>query len=120
MINLTLVIEKFALLAELDAAEASKWKTFISACVQALEARLPENADISGSMALLATAAASDAFYRYCLLDIGKGDVMSTVGSVTVKKDAKAQLAAASSFRTEAFTSVRHLLRDDGFVFTGV
>lgn len=120
MINLALANEKFALMADLDENEKEKWRTFTAASVQTLEAKLIDGADTEGHTALLAAAAAADAFYRYCLLEASRGDSSATVGSVTVKKDAKSQVAAASVLRSEALASVRHLLCDGGFVFKNV
>lgn len=120
MINLTLAREKFSLLAELEGSESEKWKPLVMSCVQDLENRLLPNADVLSHASLLADAAAADAFYRYCVIEAGRGADTQTVGSVTVKRDAKGQISAASLLRSDAFTRIRHLIRDEKFIFVSV
>lgn len=120
MINLTLAREKFALLTELSEKECEQWKPLVMSCVQDLEYRLLFDADLGSNASLLADAAAADAFYRYCMIEASRGMKDQTVGSVTVRKDLRSQADAAAAFRLDSFARIRHLIRDEKFLFVSV
>lgn len=117
MINMALAMEKFALYAGMEQEEAQKWRPLTSSSLQKLENGLKEGTDANRHNAILAAAAAADAFYRYCLLENSRTDSWVTAGSVSVKVDHKARIASAAQVRDEAFLAVSHLMKDEGFAF---
>lgn len=117
MIDLALAVDKFALYAELDITETARWRNLVAASLQKVENCLKPDADVSKNTALLANAAAADAFFRFSLAETGRGDAWITVGSVSVKVDPAVRLESARELRNEAFASVSHLLKDNSFLF---
>ena len=117
MINSALVMEKFALLTGLPPEEAEKWRSLTEGALQHLEGLIAPGADTAENVGPLAAAAAAEAYYGYCLAQSSREDAAITAGTVTVKNDHKAKLAAAAALREQAYLAVTRLLRDTGFVF---
>lgn len=117
MIDLTHTMEKFALFADMDVREAEQWRPLAAASVQKLENGLRRGVRVSDFSALLAEAAAADAYYRYCLIESGRGDASVSAGTVTVHTDHASRINAARQARLEALAAVSSVLSDGGFVF---
>ncbi len=116
MIDISIVMEKFAFFAGITVVEAEEWRPLAVSSAQHIETRLKPGA-AAKAVALLASAAAADAYYGYCLLEGTRADAAVTAGSVTVKTDYTARLTAAKSLRDNALAAIRTLLQDDGFAF---
>ena len=119
MIDMEVTMEKFAFYAGLSDQNAAPYRPLAVSSAEKIEALLRPDVG-TRSIPLLASAAAADAYYYYCLLAGSRADSTITAGAVTVRSDLKAQTETAKALRDNAFTAIRHLLRDDGFFFRGV
>ncbi len=117
MIDVSLVTERFLLLASLSAADETV-EALCQSGAERVEHMVKENADLSDSR--LINAAASDAFYQWSLINKAgaKDDFKSfRAGDITVQNDVGVSLDAARIIRDEAFETAADLLDDRDFYF---
>lgn len=116
MIDMTITMQKFAFYGGMTDQEAEEWRPLAVSSAQKLEALLKPGIGTK-FITLLASVAAADAYYYYCLLAGTRADTSVVAGAVTVKTDQKARVEAAKALRDNAFCAIRGLLRDDSFAF---
>ena len=117
MIDVSLVTERFLLLASMSTADETV-EVLCQSGADRVEHMAKENADLSDSR--LINAAASDAFYQWALINKAgaKDDFKSfRAGDITVQNDVKVSLDAAKTIRDEAFITAANLLDDRDFYF---
>lgn len=117
MIDVSLVTERFLLLACMSAADETV-EALCQSGADRVEHMVKENADLSDSR--LINAAASDAFYQWTLINkaASKDDFKSfRAGDITVQNDVGVSLDAARIIRDEAFETAADLLDDRDFYF---
>lgn len=109
------VLERFALLADLEKKEAARYAPLcaeaLSELVHRKKAGCGENAD-----APLVTAAATLAFYRKTLADDARGESSFSVGDVKVTRSGPSAPAAELLLRA-ALSAAAPYLEDPCFVF---
>lgn len=119
MIDLTMTMQKFSFYAGTTQEETESWRPLVVSSVQKLEALVRRDLG-TRHIPLLASAAAADAYYYFCLLAGTRADSAVVAGAVTVHTDQKARVEAAKALRDNAFAAIRGLFRDDTFAFVSV
>jgi len=117
MIDVSLVTERFLLLASMSAADETV-EALCHSGAEKVEHMVKENADLSDSR--LINAAASDAFYQWALINkaASKDDFKSfRAGDITVQNDVGISLDAAKTIRDESFETAADLFDDRDFYF---
>ncbi len=117
MIDVSLVTERFLLLASMSAADETV-EALCQSGADRVEHMVKENADLSDSR--LINAAASDAFYQWTLINRAAskdGFKSFRAGDITVQNDVGVSLDAATTIRDESFETAADLLDDRDFYF---
>lgn len=113
--EITEILERFALLAELTQEQAQVWRGLCEDAMIRIQSQCrmePETAEQSG---LLCAAVSALAFYWYALRrDAAAGESFS---AGDVKFSAGSSAAAAKELWINAREAAASLLRDDGFFF---
>lgn len=113
-LKMELVLERFALFAGVDAAEAARWQVLCQSAADELMGRLLPGADPEDGR--LASAAAAVAYYRYCLLNAGRGVHSLKVGDVQLA-EGDGGVAQATRLQEAFLGAAQELLCPAGFAF---
>lgn len=111
------VFERFALMADLSAEEAEKYKPL---CMDAA-AEIERNAKTNDKKAqgILCAAAAALCLYRWALVSASSMCESFSAGDIRVTKS-RENISAAKEIWIELKTAAAPYLNDDGFIFEGI
>ncbi len=116
------IVERFALMADLTAEEATKWEDICKECAYETYSKKKAGADSEQAEMALMSLAATLAFYRYCLYTNTniKGESFK-VGDISVSAASSASnINTAQSALEEAKLAAAPYMIDDDFTFKQV
>jgi len=110
------VLERFALMADLSAERAEKFRPLCGEAMTEISRRA--RSDDTNAHKALCAAAAALAFYRWALAGEANGPAGFALGEVKVSKNGTAAALAKEAWK-EAEAAAAPYLEDDQFLFRG-
>lgn len=116
--NNQLIVQKFALMANLTIDEASSWAETCFECASKVNSKKIPGISQDDENIFLVPLAAAMAFYSYNLYKASNlNEEDFKVGDISVRKNTNANVNFAKQALENALASAAHYLRDDDFAF---
>ncbi len=111
----------FRRLSGLDSTQAEELSFFCESSLATVSSRLIPGTDMSVWGGRIEFAAAAMAYYRFILWSLTDGGGCEIkAGDISIKKAVAAQAQSAETLCRNAFTDLKDIIADDGFVFEGM
>ena len=115
------VSQRFIILAGIGEDELADWQMLIEDAICYVGSLLKDNVDIDTNLALLSSAAAAYAYYKWSIVTTDENTKSFTAGDLSISSGKSSDTEnSAYKLWKNSLSEIRHLTEDSGFFFEGV